>query len=602
MDSEDYTITAPTPPVIAGRYRCGRVLGTGATSTVYEGRDTSTGAAVAIKRIFAEVSAYRDGGDLLRREVGVADRVRHEGLVQVYDAGQDSDGTFFIVMELLSGCTFEEQLESASASIATSLDIVEAVLEPLAALHAHGVVHRDLKPSNIFLTDDGRVKLLDLGIAKHAQDASVTKTGAGVGTPHYMAPEQAVSARDVTPAADVWSVGALLYRAVTGRLPFEGENAYEVVLKACTEVPPPVTHWTPDADTSLIALIERCLVKAPEHRISQAAEVAVALREVRAGTYVPMEAAAFVDPALAALARAATEPGDGETADASTQSAYRDVSIELPRSRRPKYAAMLFIVLGLGTAAGLAWWWSAPARRAPVAAPVRSTVPERVGGAGAAGGARALTGSGSETGSDSVTGSDSGSSSATEVGSDSGLATGSDSGSGTGSDSGSAFGSDSVTGSGSASDSVSGSGSDSVSGSGSDSVAGSGSASGSRTARRPRRAPKPASALGVASGSGRESESPSGSAFGSDSESAPDPDSDSDSASDPVTDSETDSESESDPDTESGSAAESAPDTTPPIRANDAGVRPAPPTTVAPPPPPPPKKKKEKKPAPFLTF
>ncbi len=199
-------------------------------------------------------------------------------------------------------------------------------------------------------------RILGSGATSTVYEGRDLCTGAGVGTPHYMAPEQAVSARDVRPVADVWSVGALLYRLVTGRLPFEGENAYEVVLKACTEEPRPVTDWVPTAHPMLVALIHRCLVKAPELRIEDAAMLLAALREVRAGTYVPIEAAAFADPALAELVRVAAERP--VSSDGSTERAYR--SIDLPRSRKPLYLGVSLCLAALALGGALVVWSGAP--------------------------------------------------------------------------------------------------------------------------------------------------------------------------------------------------------------------------------------------------
>lgn len=335
--SEDSTISG-SPLILADRYRCGRILGTGATSVVYAGRDLSTGADVAIKRIARDVSTHRDGGDLLRREVGVANTVSHPGLVQVYDAGAESDGSFYIVMELLEGMTFEDFLARRPDDLEGALDVIEAVLEPLAALHQRGIVHRDIKPSNVFVTQAGQVKLLDLGIAKHSADASVTKTGAGVGTPHYMAPEQAINARSVTPAADVWSIGAMLYRVLTGAVPFDGDGAYEVILKACTEDLPRIADRVRDVDARYVRFVDLCTAKTPELRFADAAQAAVTLKAVRRGAANPFAEAAFANPSLVR-----SEPRASRGDDA-TEPAFRDVVV--PRSSRvPLVIAMALCAL-----------------------------------------------------------------------------------------------------------------------------------------------------------------------------------------------------------------------------------------------------------------
>jgi serine/threonine protein kinase len=159
-----------------------------------------------------------------------------------------------------------------------------AMLEALAAAHAAGIVHRDVKPENIFLHrhPDGQeqVKLVDFGIAKSPMQQSNTRTDVGLGTPYYMSPEQATSARDVTPAADVWSVGVILYWLLSGRLPFNGETPFATLTQVCTADLPPLDVHEGQTNRDLVALTQAMLCKDPRRRPQSAGVLVVALHQI----------------------------------------------------------------------------------------------------------------------------------------------------------------------------------------------------------------------------------------------------------------------------------------------------------------------------------
>jgi serine/threonine protein kinase len=273
--------------VVAEKYILGATLGRGAMGEVYQAWHAVTGQPVALKLIHPHIAQHAVTGPRFLREARVTARVDHPGVVRVLDAGADRDGALFLVMELLEGETLRAALDRGRLNMIEALQIVSATLGALEAAHGAGIVHRDLKPDNIFLarTSDGGevVKLLDFGIARELESASVTRTETAVGTPHYMAPEQAMSAKTVGPAADVWSVGVLLYRIVTGQLPFVGDGPYETVLRVCSVVHTPVSALVPEVPPALAALIEHCLMKLPEARVSSAASARHAIDGVLAG-------------------------------------------------------------------------------------------------------------------------------------------------------------------------------------------------------------------------------------------------------------------------------------------------------------------------------
>jgi serine/threonine-protein kinase len=261
--------------VIAGRYQLLRRLGSGAMATVYEAMHLITSRRSALKRIDPRIAQQQSISARFAREAQLASRIGHPGVVEIYDAGQDWDGAYFLVMELLSGATLAERLAEEPLAWEEALPIVLGFLEPLAAAHAIGIVHRDLKPENVFIQHGGtpdkpRIKLLDFGLARGGDDLSVTDSQAMLGTPDYMAPEQASSAKRVGPPADVWAVGAILYRLFAGRTPFAADSPIVTLTRAMNEPHRPLVDVAPRCSPRLARVIDRCLAKAPEDRYEDA--------------------------------------------------------------------------------------------------------------------------------------------------------------------------------------------------------------------------------------------------------------------------------------------------------------------------------------------
>lgn len=259
---------------VGERYTLGAMLGEGASATVYDAIDEQTGTRVAVKLLHPHVQ--RSAANVVRfeREVEILRRLAHPAVVGMLDCGQDAtSGALFLVMERLEGATFDTLIE-AGRPRKDLLGTVRAALPALFAAHRAGIVHRDLKPANLFVTEPGPgpgLRLLDFGIASLSGQARVTLTEVTVGTPSYMSPEQATTPKEVSPAADLWSVGVMMYRVIAGRLPFEGEGAYETVMRACVHPHPDLPAGAPLA---LSALVDECLHKSSEDRPSDARVVA----------------------------------------------------------------------------------------------------------------------------------------------------------------------------------------------------------------------------------------------------------------------------------------------------------------------------------------
>ncbi|MFH1131444.1 MAG: serine/threonine-protein kinase, partial [Pseudomonadota bacterium] len=227
-----------TPRLVDGKYRLGRVIGEGGMGAVFEAEHVGLGIKVAVKLLNDLFTDENNAVSRFRREARAAAAVRHQNVVAVTDTGTDHDGTPFIVMELLEGESLSSVLRRQklfSPFIAT--DIACQILSGLSAAHEKKVIHRDLKPGNILLTQSSEggwlVKILDFGISKtffsEGHLSQVTATGAVVGTPRFMAPEQASGKADLDGRVDIYAVGVLLYRMVTGKLPFSGKTNDEVM-------------------------------------------------------------------------------------------------------------------------------------------------------------------------------------------------------------------------------------------------------------------------------------------------------------------------------------------------------------------------------------
>jgi serine/threonine-protein kinase len=261
-----------------GRYRVLEKIGEGGMGVVYSAHDEGLQRRVAIKTI-------RDAGSTeLRerfwREARAAARVSHPNICPIYEVGEH-EGTLFLAMELLEGQSLADRLKRGPLEPAEALNVTGSALAALEAVHRHGLVHRDLKPSNVFLTPHG-VKLLDFGLARSTgldgnSGRDLTQTGLLLGTPRYMAPEQAAG-RPLDARADLFAVGAMLYEMLVGRPAFDGATIMEV-LQAVTYSPTPPLGGSAVLD-SLDRVIRRATAKAPEERWGSAAEMGQALREL----------------------------------------------------------------------------------------------------------------------------------------------------------------------------------------------------------------------------------------------------------------------------------------------------------------------------------
>ncbi len=269
--------------LVAGKYRLEQLLGRGGMGAVYQAEHVAIGRKVAVKLLLPRLAADQQALTRFRMEARAAAAIGHPGVADVLDAGDSPEHGAFLVMELLQGETLAARIgREGPLPFGEAGRIVELILEALCAVHERGIVHRDLKPANVFLVASSRaVKLLDFGISKFDRQGapSHTRSDLVMGTVAYMSPEQAKGAKDAGPAADLFSVGAILYEALAGAPAFPGQSYNEIISKVLTETPRPLELIRADVPASLAALIGRLLAKTPEARPPGAAEALQELRE-----------------------------------------------------------------------------------------------------------------------------------------------------------------------------------------------------------------------------------------------------------------------------------------------------------------------------------
>jgi serine/threonine protein kinase len=269
----------PPAPRRLGRHAVVEEIGRGAMGAVFLAKDPTIDRVVAIKLI--QAAAGMGESDLEKyatrfyQEARAAGKLHHPGIVTVFDVAHTEDGTPYIVMEYVRGTTLSELMKTGPLGFAEMLQITGEILDALGYAHEHGVIHRDVKPANVLVTLEGKVKIMDFGVA-HLVGSELTQAEEVIGTPSYMAPEQ-LSKEAVDRRADIFAFGVLLYEMTTGRLPFTGDSIFAIAQAVVAEEPAPVHEVNPDVPAALSAVVARCVRKAPEQRFQTAAEVKQAL-------------------------------------------------------------------------------------------------------------------------------------------------------------------------------------------------------------------------------------------------------------------------------------------------------------------------------------
>jgi serine/threonine protein kinase/tetratricopeptide (TPR) repeat protein len=310
---------ALSPGTRLGAYEIIAPLGAGGMGEVYRARDTKLGRDVALKMLPTEMARDPERLARFRREAKALAQLDHPNIITIYSV-EECDGIHFLTMQLVEGLPLDRLIPQGGLPVERIFEIASALGDAVAAAHEKGIVHRDLKPANVMVSNDGRVKILDFGLAKDVRaadmddatmtSASHTQVGVVMGTPAYMSPEQA-SGRPLDHRTDIFSLGVVLHEMATGQRPFEGSSSAELVSAILRDTPPSVTDARPDLPSDLGRVIRRCLEKDPRHRMQTARDVSNEFRDLSRQT--PQKVSPITPPASRAVA--ASDSGASRTAE-----------------------------------------------------------------------------------------------------------------------------------------------------------------------------------------------------------------------------------------------------------------------------------------------
>ncbi|MDP9019338.1 MAG: serine/threonine protein kinase [Actinomycetota bacterium] len=334
--------------VVAGRYRLGAVVGRGGMAEVRTAEDLRLGRTVAVKLLRTDLAEQDGVRERFEDEARSAARLSHPNVVAVFDTGEH-ERIPYIVMERLPGTSLADLIDRGPLDVEKARRIGVEVLAALDAAHAAGLIHRDIKPANVLLASDGTAKVADFGIAKSAEAQTHTATGMLLGTAAYVPPER-LAGHPATPESDLYSVGVLLYEAVTGRRPFGGDTPLVVASAIQRGRPRPVSELRPDLDPGLVAVIERAMMPNPYDRFRSAAEMARAL----AGTTAPMAAPPSAATTKVDVDGATTQRRATEVLGAPTRAEMPGSTPPAPARRSRTAVAVAVAVLAVVLAVGLA--------------------------------------------------------------------------------------------------------------------------------------------------------------------------------------------------------------------------------------------------------
>ncbi|MFM9061822.1 MAG: serine/threonine-protein kinase, partial [Pirellula sp.] len=271
--TSDSNVWRMSLPCNFGDYRLIEEVGRGGMGVVYRAEQVGLGRQVAVKMILKDHLASESERQRFFAEARATARLQHAGIVPVYDVGE-IDARPYFAMQYIQGRTLQELIHTTSIDERQSVRIVAMIAEAVDFAHQHGIVHRDIKPSNILVDSNGIARLTDFGLAKHTDAGeSLTRTGVVLGTPSYMSPEQASGRMgNISPASDVYSLGSVLYHALTGRPPFVAKTTMDMLLQVMEQDPPSARLLNPKIDRDLEMVLVRCLQKPPDLRYPSAAK------------------------------------------------------------------------------------------------------------------------------------------------------------------------------------------------------------------------------------------------------------------------------------------------------------------------------------------
>jgi serine/threonine protein kinase len=377
---------APRPgDIIAGKYEVERVLGVGGMGVVVAARHVQLGHRVAVKFMNGDAANAERAIERFLREARAAAVLTSDHVARVIDVGTLESGAPYMVIEYLAGLDLRERLErEGPMPIPTAVDYLLQACDAIAEAHASGIVHRDLKPANLFLATDRNgaalVKVLDFGISKFnelgepADGQDLTATGAVMGSPGYMSPEQVRSAKHVDGRSDIWSLGVILYELLTGVSPFQGETLGETLARIVSEDPAPIEELRRDVPPALAALVRKCLARRVDERVGSVRELVAALQPFAPqGSALLIARILRVDRAQRPAEDAPRSPGSVHTMtapdggvrsnrdahDPGTGPAWQRSGERIERARGWSGIAMALVAGGLVVVAAGAGYWAA---------------------------------------------------------------------------------------------------------------------------------------------------------------------------------------------------------------------------------------------------
>jgi eukaryotic-like serine/threonine-protein kinase len=321
--------------LIDERYRVDRKIGSGGMADVWLAEDTELDREVAIKILHDRFAQDTEFVQRFQREAQSAAGLQHPNVVGVFDRGEFRD-TYFIAMEYVDGPSLKDLVKGGMGS-KDAIDFTRQILKAARFAHRKGIIHRDLKPQNVLIDDEGRARVADFGIARGGENSDITATGSVMGTAQYLSPEQA-QGKPTTPRSDIYSIGVILYEALTGRVPFEGDSAVAVALKQVSETPRRPSAIKPDVPPALDAVVMRALAKDPEARFTDADAFLKALDAAEKAPEVPR--------AQDTAAYAAVSP-EGETDIPGDEDEEYDEYEDQRRRRRWRWIAIALLACGV---------------------------------------------------------------------------------------------------------------------------------------------------------------------------------------------------------------------------------------------------------------
>jgi serine/threonine protein kinase len=370
--------------IIDDKYRIVGLLGVGGMGAVYEGENARIKRRVAIKVLHADTASNAQAVERFEREAQAAGRIGSDHILEVLDLGKLPNGDHYMVMEFLDGETLGARIKRVGGLTPREVaPLIRQALLGLQAAHTAGIVHRDLKPENIFICKEKAghhdfVKLIDFGVSKFnklGSDMAMTRTGAVMGTPYYMSPEQARGGKDIDHRSDLYSMGVILYESVTGKVPFDAETFNELLFKIVLSEPPPLRQVKPDVDAAFESVTQKAMARDPAHRFDTADEFVKALdawiatgsavtippavghgfNPVTGTQMMPEMPPAAPVPQVPHLAPMVAEPTNGPTATGSAAWANTQPTPGLS-NRGPLIAILAGVAILLIAGVGLAAW------------------------------------------------------------------------------------------------------------------------------------------------------------------------------------------------------------------------------------------------------